>query len=164
MDKIIVFTDGSVPGNKINSENGGIGIFFPRFNSLNLSKKLTNKEMKVTNQTMELFAAYKSIQIINENFDLNNKIIYLYTDSKYMVNIINTWADNWIKNDWKKSDGKVSENLELIKKLYYLCKNTPIQFKHINSHTKEPKDKNTKEYFKWYGNFQADKLATECLK
>ena len=28
-------------------------------------------------------------RLINENFDLSNKIIYLYTDSKYMVNIIN---------------------------------------------------------------------------
>ena len=120
--------------------------------------------MKITNQTMELYAAYKAIQIINENFDLNNKIIYLYTDSKYMVNIINSWADNWIKNDWKKSDGKIIENLELIKKLYFLSKNSPVQFKHVNSHTKEPSNKNTKEYFKWYGNFQADYLATECLK
>merc|ERR1712196_336844 len=112
---------------------------------------------------MELFAAYQAILILLENFNMEEKVVYLYTDSKYMVNIINSWADKWILNDWKKSDGKVIENLELVKKLYFLTKNINIHFKHLNSHTKEPKDKNTKEYFKWYGNFQADKLATECL-
>ena len=28
MDKIIIFTDGAVPNNRINSEYGGIGIYF----------------------------------------------------------------------------------------------------------------------------------------
>ena len=164
MDKIIVFTDGAVPNNRANSEKGGIGIYFPKNNLLNKSIKYTNNDMKITNQTMELFAAYKALSIIIENFDIHNRIIYVYTDSKYMVNIINSWADKWIKNDWRKSDGKIIENLEIIKKLYFLTKNINVQFKHIRSHTKEPTNKDTKEYFKWYGNFQADKLATECLK
>jgi ribonuclease HI len=91
---------------------------------------------------------------------INHKII-LYTDSMYIVNSIEKWAIKWEKNDWKKSDGSTILNVELIKRLYYLSKNLKVTFTHINSHTKEP-PKDSPNYYKWYGNYMADKLASEA--
>ena len=72
------------------------------------------------------------------------------------------WIDSWIKNDWKKSDGREVKNVKLIKKLYSLVSKKNIKFIHVKAHTKEPSDPNM--YNIWYGNMMADKLATNAAK
>ena len=79
----------------------------------------------------------------------------------YIVNSMNKWAEKWYNNNWKKSSKSTIENLELIKKLYFYKNNFKITFNHIKSHTKKP-DINSQEYFYWYGNYMADKLASSA--
>ena len=69
------------------------------------------------------------------------------------------------KNDWKKADNKPIKNLNLIKKLYYYTRNFQVIFlKHVKAHKTKPSDENSEEYRLWYGNFMADKLATDAAK
>ncbi len=81
----------------------------------------------------------------------------------YIVNTISSWAKTWESNGWKKDSGKI-QNLDLIKKLYYYSINFGILFKHCNSHTDEPDNKESDEWKIWHGNFMADKLATDGTK
>ena len=87
--------------------------------------------------------------------NIGKKEIIIYTDS------ITKWTKNWKKNNCKKADNKPIQNLELVKKLYYLAKNLKVGFKHVKAHTSSP-DKDSDEYFEWYGNYMADKLAVQA--
>jgi len=90
--------------------------------------------------------------------------INIYTDSKYVIGCMTEWIGNWIKNDWKKSDGKEIKNLKLIKKLHLLIKKRKanVNFYHVRAHKKQPLD--PEKYKLWYGNMMADKLATDAAK
>lgn len=43
--------------------------------------------------------------------------VFVYTDSKYVVDGVNQWMPNWKKNGWKKADQKTPENLVLWQQL-----------------------------------------------
>lgn len=163
MEDIIIFTDGSTLNNQTKGDRkGGIGVFFGDNDERNISLSLEETiENKVTNQVAELLACIKGIEKLVSSSKIDNKKIIIYTDSMYIVNMITSWAENWEKKNWIKSDGNEVLNLNLVKKLYYYSKNLNIEYKHVKSHTKEPK-KSEPNYKLWYGNMQADKLAVEA--
>ena len=163
MNQIIIFTDGSTLNNQSKGKRkGGVGVFFGDEDTRNISISLEDTDTnKVTNQVAELLACIKGIEKVVTSQKIGKNKIIIYTDSMYIVNMMNSWAKNWEKNNWKKSDNKDVENIELIKKLYYYSKNLKIDFRHVKSHQKEP-DKNNPDYKIWYGNNQADKLAVEA--
>ena len=65
----------------------------------------------------------------------------------------------------KKSDGKTPLNLDLLCHLDHLINENKkcftVQFNHVKAHKTPPKDKNSKKYFYWFGNNQADYLAKQ---
>lgn len=166
MNKYSVFTDGSCLNNGKKNSTGAIGIYFSDNNSDNVSQFIENDGNKITNQTMELIACIQALKIINDKIDKGFKvnIIYIYTDSKYVINSMTKWYQNWVKNGWKNSKGKDVDNKDLIQMLYELKSKYIVIFKHVNSHQEEPKDKNNDDYKMWYGNFMADKFATDACK
>ena len=163
MEVINIFTDGSTLNNqKKGNRIGGSGVFFGDNDDRNLMLPLKEtKTFKVTNQVSELTACVKAIEILSSTENLDNKNVIIYTDSMYIVNSITKWAKNWEKKNWTKSNGKVIENLELMKTLYHSSLKFKINFKHVKAHKVEP-DKNSKNYYLWYGNFMADKLAVDA--
>lgn len=166
MKPIIIFTDGAVPNNQQpGNRKGGVGVFFgdsdPRNISFGIKETSTTK---VTNQICELLACIKAIETLLSTEKIGKRDIFIYTDSMYIVNSITIWAKDWEKNNWKKADGKPVQNIYLIKKLYYLSQNTGLKFKHVSAHKTAPKDTESEEYFEWYGNNQADKLAVTATK
>jgi len=159
MNKIVVFTDGSVPNNQSKTEKcGGIGVFFGDNDPRNISETFNSNEIKITNNTMEFLAVIKAIKQIENYNQTMNKIIII-SDSEYLINSMTKWVQNWEKNNWKKSNKKPIENLNYVVELYELTKKYNIKFRHQRSHLKSPLDKNTKEYKLWYGNYMADQLA-----
>jgi len=165
MEQLAIFTDGSTLNNQTKGDRkGGVGVFFGIDDARNISLPLEETDNnKVTNQVTELLACIKAIEKIISSEIINNKNITIYTDSNYTVNIVTKWGINWEKNNWKKSDGKTVDNLELVKKLYYYSNNLNIKYIHVRSHTKEPK-KDDPKYFTWYGNHMADQLAVNAAK
>ena len=173
MNYISVFTDGAVPNNQFQgNRKGGIGVFFSNSqnktgncDSRNLSYSiLETKDYKVTNQVCELLACISALETIITTQIIGKNEIIIYTDSMYVINSITEWAKNWKKNNWKRSDNKPIQNLELIQKLYYLSKNLKVGYKHVKAHTNPPSEYSD-EYFEWYGNYMADKLAVQaCVK
>jgi ribonuclease HI len=146
-----IFTDGSCINNGKKNSKGGIGVFFGDNDDRNVSRELTCD--KITNQVAELTAISVALDIVKDS----NDIVYIYSDSSYCINIFVNWIKSWEKNNWKKKDGEI-KNLELIKEIYSKLKNLTVIFKHVRSHCKEP-EKTSSDYYTWYGNFQADKLA-----
>lgn len=166
IEKINIFTDGSCINNGKKNSIGGIGIYFENIDIDDYNLLINETDVKITNQTLELLACIQALKIISDkikNKELIANIIYIYTDSTYVINCINKWYKKWIDSNWLNSKGKEVENKELIEILYKLSnKNNLITiFKHVKAHTKKPKDENSLEYKLWYGNYMADKLAKE---
>lgn len=165
MKPIIIFTDGAVPNNqKAGNRKGGVGVFFGPDDPRNISYGMKESpSLKVTNQVCELTACIKAIETVVSTEKIGKKDIIICTDSMYIINSITEWAKNWEKNNWKKADNKPIQNDVLIKKLYYLSKNLKVGYKHVKAHTSPPKT-DSEEYFEWFGNYMADKLAVEATK
>lgn len=83
-----------------------------------------------TNNTAELNALHKALELASQ---ASQAIIY--SDSKYSIDCITTWAYGWKRNGWKKRGGEI-KNLEVIKathELYELHK-AKITIKHVKGH------------------------------
>lgn len=166
INKLCVFTDGSCLNNGKKNSTGAIGVFFSDDDDDNYGQAIENDGNKITNQTMELLACIQAFSIIENKVanGLKFKMIYIYTDSTYLINCINKWYVQWEKNGWKNSKGKDVENKDLIKVLYELKSKYIVIFKHVRSHQEPPFDQDSEEYRCWYGNYMADKLATDACK
>ncbi len=148
-----IYTDGATSNNQYKiKRRGGIGVFFGDDDPRNISYEIKENP---TNQRMELSACIKALEEVQDD-DIN-----IYTDSKYTINCVTIWFSNWKNNNWKTSTGKDVKNLDLIKKLHNLVNSKNVNFYHIRSHQKEPKDKNERKH--WYGNKMADYLATNAI-
>lgn len=159
---IEIFVDGSSNNNGKENCEAGFGVYFPTAEHLNISKKIDETKHKVSNNVGEIMACIEGIRIINNTYEFISKII-IYSDSEYTINAITLWAKNWKKKGWVRSDKKPIKNLELIQELFELYNNQNIEFIHVRSHQKEPKNKKNIEYHKWYGNKMADILAKKSI-
>ncbi len=107
-------------------------------------------EKNGTNNIAELNALYKALLICEANLDYANTI---FSDSKYSIDCICTWAYGWKAKGWVKKGGEI-KNLDLIKKahlLYEKIKNN-ITIKHVKGHAGIE------------GNELADRMAVYTIK
>jgi ribonuclease HI len=160
-----IFTDGAVPNNQGTNRKGGVGVFFGIGDPRNISFGMKEtSERKITNQVCELKACVMGLETVISTEKIANKTITIYTDSMYIVNSMGLWAKSWEKNGWKKSTGALIENEALIKQLYYLTVNLQVKYKYTRAHSVAPSDTHSIQYYEWYGNHMADKLATNAAK
>jgi len=159
-----IYIDGSCFNNGKKNSIGGYGVFFGDNDERNVSKHLVKNAIitKITNNTAELMACLEALLIL-EATPTNKKNI-IVTDSNYLYQSCIDWIPVWEKNNWKKSDGKIVDNLDLIKAIREKHKKVKPFLKHVNSHRDEPSDKNSLEWKFWYGNMKADLLATSATK
>ena len=97
MKTVNIYTDGACRGNP---GDGGWGVLIKYENT---SKEIYGGEKNTTNNKMELKAAIEGLKALNESC-----IVNLTTDSKYVMQGITSWIDNWKKNNWKNSSKKDS--------------------------------------------------------
>lgn len=161
---ITVYTDGSTLNNQHKGHRkGGVGVFFGENDPRNKSIELVeSNDNKVTNQVAEIKACIVAIETIltsKEPF----KSILICSDSMYTINCITKWCKTWEKKGWKKADGKIIENLELIQTLYKYSQEHKVKYKHVRGHANKPAS-DSNQYNDWYGNMMADTLATNASK
>ena len=163
-----VFTDGSCINNKRGSTKakGGIGVFWGKNDPDNVGDPFLL--FPITNNRTEFYAVIKALEIFSKKYKKYQKkdkiiILNIYSDSKNVINTMTKWIHNWKKRGWKKANGNNPLNTDLILCLDSLIENNKdnfkVKFKHVKAHLEEPKDKESDEYFLWYGNNKADKLA-----
>ncbi len=91
------------------------------------------------------------MKICNESN--SGKQITIYSDSKYGIDCITTWAYGWKAKGWKKKSGDI-KNLELIKRAHELFETlkNKIIIKHVKGHAGIE------------GNELADRMAVYTIK
>uniref|UniRef100_A0A8C3KC19 Ribonuclease H1 n=1 Tax=Calidris pygmaea TaxID=425635 RepID=A0A8C3KC19_9CHAR len=142
-DFAVVYTDGCCSGNGRNRARAGIGVYWGPGHPLNTSERLPGRQ---TNQRAEIHAACKAIEQAKSQ---NIKKLIIYTDSKFTINGITSWVDNWKTNGWRTSSGASVINKEDFERLDNLSKGIEIQWMHIPGHAG------------FQGNEEADRLARE---
>ena len=105
--KLVAYTDGACSGNP---GPGGWGVLLQAFSDGKVVKEreLSNGEKRTTNNKMELRAAIAALEILDRTSEIT-----IITDSKYVMNGIQTWLAGW-----KKTIGKLQVKSQLKMKNY----------------------------------------------
>lgn len=122
----IIYTDGACLGNP--GEGGWATIIIN--NKVKTEKKIFGSELSTTNNRMELTAVIKGLNSLP-----NGSKVYIFTDSKYVINGIESWITNWKKNNWRGSNKKEVKNKELWMLLDQATENLQIQWNWVKGHS-----------------------------
>ena len=121
--EVEVYTDGACSGNP------GPGGWGATIKLEEETVEIYGGENNTTNNRMELIAAIKALEFLDES----HKII-LYTDSNYVKDGITKWIFNWKKNNWKTSSKKPVKNKELWERLDELNLSKNINWSWVKAH------------------------------
>jgi ribonuclease HI len=58
----------------------------------------------------------------------------IHTDSEFWINVITKWAPGWESKGWKKSSKGEIQNLDLVKELFELHKNSKAKLVWVKAH------------------------------
>jgi ribonuclease HI len=140
MKQVIIYTDGACRGNP---GPGGWGALI-RFDCV--EKEIFGGQANTTNNQMELSAAIEGLSILTEPCNVE-----LFTDSKYVMDGITQWIQNWKKNNWRTAAKKDVKNKELWQKLDQLIAQHQVQWHWVKGHSGDA------------GNEAADLLANKGI-
>ena len=142
MKKVIIYTDGACSGNP------GIGGWGAVLMYKNSEKRISGAFGETTNNRMEITAVIEGLKMLKEPCEVE-----IYSDSAYTVNAFtNGWVDEWIKNGFKKADGKPVLNADLWQELIDYTHIHSVKFIKVKGHADDK-----------YNNI-CDKLATDAVK
>ena len=135
---MIIFTDGSAHPNP---GPGGLGIVILDDNNKLVNCISVQQHGITTNNREEL----KSILLALKLYGSTSPTIY--SDSNYCVKTINEWMYTWKKNNWRKSDHKVPENLDLILQIYKLKSIYNFTLQKVKGHNNNKWNSNSNQNF-----------------
>lgn len=122
-DVIEIFSDGSCLGNP---GPGGWGALL-RWRGH--EKELSGGASETTNNRMELTAAIEALTALKKP----SKII-LTTDSRYVIQGINEWMDNWVARGWKTASKAPVKNKDLWQALHQAIQPHDITWQWVKGH------------------------------
>ena len=129
MKTVNIYTDGACRGNP---GVGGWGVLIEYENN---NKEMFGGEKITTNNQMELMAAIQGLKALSEKC-----IVNLTTDSKYVMDGINSWIINWKKNNWKNSQKQNVKNKDLWIQLDKLNSQHDVKWYWVKGHSGHPQN------------------------
>jgi len=103
---IEIYTDGACSGNPGPGGWGAVLLYKEH------KKEIFGGQKDTTNNRMELQAVIESLKALKKSSKVK-----IYTDSKYAMEGITKWIENWKKNNWRNSNRKPVKNADLWQKL-----------------------------------------------
>lgn len=133
MQTIDVWTDGSCIGNGKTGATSGIGVHYRDNPSRDVSTKLPIQ--RNTNNRAELCAI---VWVLCTNPGTTN--LNIHTDSRYAIDCITKYSDNWKRHGWRKSSGEAVEWVEIIQYILLVIKlrnekGSTTEFIHVRGHS-----------------------------
>jgi ribonuclease HI len=121
--QVTIYSDGSSLGNP---GFGGWGTIL-KYN--NHTKEICGGDRYTTNNQMELMGVIQGLKLLKEPCEVK-----LISDSRYVVQSINQWLDNWVKNNWKTASKKPVKNQDLWQQYLKVAKQHKIKAIWIKAH------------------------------
>jgi ribonuclease HI len=140
MKAVTLFTDGACRGNP---GPGGWGVLL-RYQGH--ERELYGGEARTTNNRMELMAAIRGLEVLQEGCEVT-----LVTDSEYLKKGITEWLANWKKRGWKTASKKPVANADLWQRLDAAVQHHHIHWEWVRGHSGHA------------GNERADALANRGI-
>jgi len=137
-ESVIIYTDGACKGNP---GPGGWGAYLQYKDK---EKELYGGEAETTNNRMELMAAIQALETLKRSCPVK-----LNTDSKYVLQGITEWMDNWKKRGWKTANKRPVKNEDLWRRLDAAIQKHDIEWHWVKGHSGN------------LGNEKADSLANK---
>ena len=142
MNEVTIYTDGACSGNP---GPGGYGVVLM---SGKYTKEISGGEPETTNNRMELMAVIVGLQTLKRPCTVK-----LYSDSQYVVNMINPgWMVRWKRNGWMRNKNEPAKNVDLLKELDRLLQIHQVEMIWVKGHADNP-----------YNN-RCDELAVSAYK
>jgi ribonuclease HI len=129
MKTVNIYTDGACRGNP------GVGGWGALIEYENHNKEIFGGEKLTTNNQMELMAAIQGLKALSEKC-----IVNLTTDSKYVMDGINSWIKNWKRNNWKNSQKQNVKNKDLWIQLDKLNEQHDVKWHWVKGHSGHPQN------------------------
>lgn len=120
---VIIYTDGACKGNP---GPGGWGVVLQYADTC---KEMFGGEAETTNNRMELMAAIKALEALKRPC----KVI-LHSDSKYVLQGITEWLENWKKRGWKTAAKKPVKNADLWRQLDTAMQRHEVEWQWVKGH------------------------------
>ena len=124
MKTVNIYTDGACRGNP------GVGGWGVLIEYGDVRKEYFGGELNTTNNQMELKAAIEGLKALKKPC-----IVSLTTDSKYVMQGITSWIDNWKKNNWKSSSKKDVKNKDLWVELDNFVEMHDVKWSWVKGHS-----------------------------
>ena len=130
--KIEAYTDGST---KNNGQAGAVGGWAYAVIEKDVIHVDFNYAYGVTNQRMELYAAIKACEFLDENYGGFDSFT-IYSDSAYLINCANDkWYNKWLENDWKSFTNRPVGNKDLWIRLIPFFEDYRFTFIKVKGHS-----------------------------
>ena len=156
-----IFTDGACSDNGKRTAKAGYGVHVYGKPEYDISLRLLPNDQQ-TNNRAELYAIQAALDLVDRyGSDWLNTYteIYIWSDSEYSIHSLTKWAKGWRSNNWKKKDGGLIQNIDIIRPIYDRLLRMPrVSLHHVRGHQDSKRNE-----FPYNGNFKADTLATKSL-
>ena len=136
IDELIAFTDGACRGNGSPNARAAYAVCWPDFPEHDAAHMLSGEEGSRTNNRAELMAIIHAFRTADKIDPHSSKTLVVYTDSMLAINSLTLWMEGWKRRNWRKSDGQMVANVDLLELLDEYMKARPCTFKHVMAHTK----------------------------
>lgn len=158
-----IFTDGACVDNGKRNAKGGFGVHFysKRGSGLDISQPLLRTEPQTNNrgELRAIQAALDMIESRESEWSASYDDYCIWSDSEYSIHCLTKWAPGWRRNGWKKSDGGLIQNVDLIKPVYEkLARMSKVRLRHVRAH-----QRGREHEFPFDGNTEADRLARNSI-
>jgi ribonuclease HI len=156
---IKVFTDGSCKNNGKLYAKAAYSVIFPDYSRFDEAEMLEDGPPVVTNNRAEYMGVIRAMELANCMNPGRNRALFIYTDSKLLINTVTDWMFTWRDRDWKTSSRKPVQNLDLVLTLYdlYNDENRDIRFNYVPAHTRNNE-------WEFYWNNICDFRAKQCIR
>lgn len=140
IERINIYTDGACKGNP---GPGGWGALLQYKDT---EKELCGGEANTTNNRMELLAVIMALQALTRPSS-----VFLYTDSKYVMDGATLYMQRWQQNGWHTTAKKPIKNQDLWRRLNAALSPHQVQWHWVKGHNGN------------FGNERADLLANKGI-
>lgn len=134
-NKIIIYTDGSARGNP--GLAGWGAVIFLNMGGKESVVELGGRADHATNNIMELTAPIEALKYLIKTLSIpgmDSLDVEIHSDSKYVINGINEWVHNWVKNGWRTAAKKPVLNMELWQELHKLNQEIKPKWHYVAGH------------------------------
>lgn len=125
LPQVLLFTDGACSGNP----GPGGWAYILRHPASGAEREASGAERDTTNNRMELTAVIEGLRALTRP-----SRVEIYSDSRYVLNGLNEWLDQWKRRSWKTAAKKPVKNEDLWRALDELRSVHQLTYHWIRGH------------------------------